>query len=79
MAELPEFIYLITVETQWMVSAIAGDHPNTPERVVAEVERRSGTAPGSDARGGTHVWRVPVAGAVEMDIVPGEVIKPSLR
>ena len=78
MAELPEFVYLITASSEWPVSAIADDHPTTPRRVAAEVERRmqSGNCPTIDY---IHVWRVPVRDAVEMKLVPEERIPASLR
>jgi hypothetical protein len=76
--KLPEFIYLVTVDSEWPVSAIADDHPSTAERVEREVERRcqSGNVP---HRSYVHVWRVPVAGAVEVELLPSAVVRPSLR
>jgi hypothetical protein len=76
--KLPEFVYLITVSSEWPVSAIADDHPTTAERVETEVERRmkSGNIPD---RSYVKVWRVPVRDAVEMDLMPAAVVRPSLR
>lgn len=78
MTKLPEFVYLVTVEDEWPVSAIAGDHPTTPDRIEREVERRT-TGQHRQARERARVWRVPVKDAVEMELLPRAEIKPSLR
>ena len=76
--KLPEFVYLVTVDSEWPVSAIADDNPATAERVEDEVARRckSGNVPN---RSYVHVWRVPVSGAVEMDLIPSAAVRASLR
>jgi hypothetical protein len=89
MTKLPEYVYLITVDSEWPVSAIAGDHPSVPELIEAEIQRRcqSQNVPN---RGYVHVWRVPVQlacsaasstawDATEMELLPAAVVKPSLR
>lgn len=78
MSKLPEFVYLITVSSEWPVSAIADDHPATADRVEDEVKRRmeSGNVPN---RSYVKVWRVPVRDAVEMDLMPAATVRASLR
>ena len=76
--KLPELVYLITVKSEWPVSAIADDHSTTPERVEREVERRCRSA-NVPHRSYVHVWRVPVKDAVEMELMPRAEVKPSLR
>jgi hypothetical protein len=78
MADLPEFVYLIKADGEWPVSAIADDHPATPETIDREVQRRRQSA-NVGLYGRVRIWRVPVAGAVEMDLVPAQTVKPSLR
>jgi hypothetical protein len=79
MAELPEFVYLVTVEGEWPVSAIADDHPSTTERVEDEVRRRTSGAQPPRSTTHAHVWRVRAADAVEMELIPAQTVKPSLR
>jgi hypothetical protein len=76
--KLPEFVYLITVDSEWPVSAIADDHSSVPELIEAEIQRRwwSQNVPN---RGYVHVWRVPVQDATEMELLPAAVVRPSLR
>lgn len=75
---LPEFVYLITVSSEWPVSAIADDHPTTAGRVEDEVARRmkSGNVPN---RSYVKVWRVPVKDATEVELMPSAVVRPGLR
>lgn len=79
MAELPGYVYLVTVEGEWPVSAIADDHTSTPERVADEVARRTSGSSPPRSTAHAHVWRVQVIEAVEMDVVPAQTVKPSLR
>jgi hypothetical protein len=79
MAELPEYVYLVMVEGEWPVSAIADDHPSMPERVADEVQRRTSGSNPPRSTTHAHVWRVRVADAVEMDLLPAQTVKPSLR
>jgi len=76
--KLPEHIYLVTVEGEWPVTAIAGDHPSVIDHVASAVKRRTDNAAGfADAR--VHVWRVPVTGAVEMELTPPQVLPASVK
>ena len=78
MTDLPEFVYLVTVDSEWPVSAIADDHPGTAERVAREVERRSQS--GNVWRPGlVHVWKARLADACEVDLLPSVMTRPSLR
>jgi hypothetical protein len=88
--KLPEYVYLITVDSEWPVSAIAGDHSSVAQLIEAEIQRRcqSQNVPN---RGYVHVWRVPVQlacsaassaawDATEMELLPPTaVVRPSLR
>lgn len=76
--QLPEYVYLITVDGEWPVSAIADDHPTTAERVTKEVTRRT-TGQNVQARSRAHVWRVPVSDAVEMKLIPAQAIPAALE
>jgi hypothetical protein len=79
MADLPEYVCLVMVEGEWPVSAIADDHPSMAERIEAEVWRRTGGASPPRSTAHAHVWRVRVADAVEMELLPAQIVKPSLR
>lgn len=73
MARLPEHAYLIMTEGAWEWDAVPGDHPDAPAQVVALSERRK-------AEGGVvHVWRVPLAGAAEIDAIPSHPVPPALQ
>lgn len=76
MADLPEFVYLVTLDHEWPVSAIAGDHPHVAAWVEAEVARR---APDDWARSHAHVWRVRVTDVEEMELLPSATVRASLR
>jgi hypothetical protein len=76
--KLPEFVYLITVSSEWPVSAIAGDHSSVAETVEREVERRMESA-NVPHRSYIKIWRVSVKDAVEIDLMPSAVVRPSLR
>jgi hypothetical protein len=78
MADLPEFVYLVSVDGEWPVSAIADCHPSTPESVEREVRRRSES--GNVWRPGqVHVWKCRLADAREVDLLPAATVRPSLR
>lgn len=79
MAELPQYVYLVTVDTEWPVSAIADDNPAIiAGRVEREVARRS--ASGNVWRDGLiHVWKARLADIREVDLMPSATVKPSLR
>lgn len=76
--KLPEFVYLITTSREWPVSAIAGNPPGVADWVAAEVRRRAQSANVLHERE-VRVWRVPVRDAVEMELLPAEVVKATLR
>jgi hypothetical protein len=79
MTDLPEFVYLVTVDGEWPVSAIADCHPTTPESVEREVKRRTsgGLVPRSTAH--AHIWKCRLADVREVDLLPAASVKPSLR
>lgn len=78
MTELPEFVYLVTVDTEWPVSAIASDHPSIAEQVEREVARRRASANVSRP-GQVHVWKARLADVREVDLIPAVTTGPSLR
>lgn len=73
--KLPEYVYLITVDGEWPVTAVAGDHPGAIDRVAAAVKRRTGNARGfsSDIR----IWRVRVTEPAEMKMTTATVVPAS--
>lgn len=78
MTELPEFVYLVTVDTEWPVSVIPDDHPSTAERVERVVQQRSESAnvyhPGQ-----IHVWQARLTDVREVDLLPSTTVRASLR
>lgn len=78
MADIPEFVYLVTVDGEWPVSAIADCHPTTPESVEREVKRRSESGNVWHA-GQVHVWKCRLTDVREVDLLPAAVVRPSLR
>lgn len=79
MAGLPEFVYLITVDTEWPVSAIAADNGAIiAAQVEREVERRRSSANVSYPQQ-VHVWKARLADVVEVDLMPSAVVGASLR
>jgi hypothetical protein len=79
MSAVPEFVYLVTVDGEWPVSALADDNPGiTAERVAAEVERRARSAnvwrPDQ-----VKVWRARLADVQPVDLMPATTVRPSLR
>jgi hypothetical protein len=78
MTELPEYVYLVTVDSEWPISALTDDHPTVPEAVEREVERRRRSENVTHASQ-VHVYRVRLGDAVEMELLPGRTVKPSLR
>lgn len=78
MTQLPEFVYLITVDGEWPVTAIADDHPSTADAVASHVERRKQSS-NVTHNSQIHVWKVPVTNAREVDLLPAAVVRPQLR
>jgi len=80
MADLPEYVYLITVDGEWPVSAIASDHPSIADIVESEVKRRVGTVGDvNDRRHRVHVWKGRLVDGVEVDLMPATTVRASLR
>jgi hypothetical protein len=78
--DLPEYVYLVTVDGEWPVSAIADDHPSIAEIVESEVERRVGTIGDLNyRRRRVHVWKARLVDAVEVDLMPATTVRASLR
>jgi hypothetical protein len=76
--EIPEFVYLVTVDAEWPVSAIADDHPSIAERVEDVVTRRrkSENVYRPDQ---VHVWKARLTDVREVDLLPAATTRPSLR
>lgn len=80
MVDLPEYVYLITVDGEWPVSAIADVHPSIAEFVETEVERRGGTIGDLNyRRRRVHVWKARIVDGVEVDLMPATTVRASLR
>ena len=77
MADLPEFVYLVTVDTEWPVSVIADDHPSTPERVERIVQSRRESPNVWPEH--VHVWKARLTDVREVDLLPTTTVSPSLR
>lgn len=78
MTDLPEFVYLVTVDGTWPVSAVADCHPSTP-RVVADLVEKRIEGKDPDARRRVHVWKARLTDVREVDLVPAQTIGPELR
>jgi hypothetical protein len=76
--DLPEFVYLVTVDTEWPVSAIASDHPSIAEQVENEVARRRMSRNVLEPRQ-VHVWKARLADVREVDLMPAVTTRPSIR
>jgi hypothetical protein len=76
--DLPEFVYLVTAQGEWPISAIAGDHPSTVDLIEREVQRRAQSR-NVQTRERVKVWRVRVEAVEEMDLMPSAVVRSSLR
>jgi len=76
---MPEYVYLVTVDNEWPVSAIADDSgPAIAERVAAEVDRRAKS--GNVWRGNqVKVWRARLTDVRKVDLLPSAIVRPSLR
>lgn len=74
--ELPEFVFLITVDGQWPVSVVA-DGPHAETAVLKEVERRRRNAEGFSSR--VHIWRAQLTEVVEMSLEPARIIPATLQ
>lgn len=78
MAELPEFVYLVTVDTEWPVSVVVDDHPSAAERIERVVkERRAGGNVSRPEQ--VHVWKARLTDVREVDLLPTTTVGPSLR
>lgn len=75
--EIPEFVYLITMDSEWVVTAVADCHPSTPEAVAKEVERRNNNSSSPLRR--VRVLRARLVDIQEMELVPEQTIPASLR
>lgn len=74
-----EYVYLITVEGEWPVSAIADCHSSTPEVVEREVIRKRNASAGGAAFSRVHVWRARLTDLTEVELVPARTVGPELR
>jgi hypothetical protein len=72
-----EFVYLVTVDSEWPVTAIADDHPSTPDRIERAVQdRKQGRPLGHH---GVRVWRARLADLTEVEFVPAHIIPPEIK
>jgi len=75
--KLPEFVYLVTVDTEWPISAIA-DGSYAAEHVEREVNRRAGSG-NVWHRSQVHVWKCRLDDVHEVDLMPTTTVRASLR
>jgi hypothetical protein len=75
---IPPFVYLVTVDTEWPISAILDDHPTlTAMRVEDEVTRRrrsTNVARPEQVR----VWKARLVDIHEVDLLLSTTVGPSL-
>lgn len=81
MPDIPEYVYLVTVDSEWPVSALADDHPLIADRVELEVSRRRalGNVSGCVSLSRVRVYRARLVDVVEMDLEPTRTVGASLR
>lgn len=80
MTKPTEFVYFVTVDTEWAVSVFADDHTQSSlaDRLAREVERRKHS--GNVFRDGlVHVWKGRVVDVEEVDLLPAAVVQPQIR
>jgi hypothetical protein len=75
MTKLPTHVYLVTVDTEWPVSAIASDHPSIAERVQDEVLRRFASENVMRPEQ-VHVRKACLTDVIEVDLVPARTVGP---
>lgn len=78
LTELPDHVYLVTVDGEWPVTAIAADHPSLPDRLQQIVEKRVSEGPQRNVNS-VHVWRVPVIQCVEVELVPKQILPAQIK
>lgn len=78
MTDLPEFVYLVTVDSEWPVSAIASDHPSIAEQVEREVSRRRANRNVLRPEQ-VHVWKARLVDVREVDLMPTTTVQASIR
>lgn len=66
-----EYVYLITAEGEWPVSAVA-DGPHAARAVEERARER-----GKDRV--VHVWRAKVSGLVELELIPAHTVDAQLK
>jgi len=78
MVELPEHVYLVTVDGEWPVSAIADDHPSIAATIELAVDRRAHSQNVSN-RAQVHVWKARLVDCREVDLIPATTTEPQIR
>lgn len=74
MTDLPEFVYLVTVDTEWPVTVVVAYENDDAERVAQAVRQRV-----NHKGGRAHVWKARLADVREVDLIPSTVVKASIR
>jgi hypothetical protein len=77
--KLPPYVYLVASEGEWPVDAIADDSRTTVDRVIVAVDDRLAGDRSPYARARIHVYRIPVTGTVEIEVVPEQMVAAELR
>ena len=74
--KIPDFIYLITVDSEWPVSLIA-DNETVAASVEREVHRRASSGNVSHP-GQVKVWKARLTDVVPVQLNPAKTVGPSL-
>lgn len=78
MTKLPEFVYLVTVDTEWPISVVV-DYGNAVADDVARVVDQRGASANVYQVGQVHVWKARLSDIREVDLMPSVTTRPALR
>lgn len=78
MVELPEFVYLVTVDTEWPISVVVDYGHDAADHVARVVDQRGASA-NVWRSGQVHVWKARLTDMREVDLMPSVTTRPALR
>lgn len=78
MTQLPDHVYMITVDGEWPVTAIVDDHVTTAARVERAVNERAASL-NVYRPDQVRVWKARLADVREVDLVPPVTVPATLR
>lgn len=79
MTDLPDLVYLITVDGEWPVSAIAVDNPGIIASVVEREVARRRESKNIWRHDQVHVWKAELCNIREVDLMPTTTVQASIR